>query len=396
MAGKNYDSDMDFKNTLVSENQALNEPVDIYFIGFQETRKLNAFAILKGANKTRTSKNFNFIILDKLKLETQIALNKIARKYDETIEYLCFAEVSMWGHLILGFCKSSIKWKISKIATTKIKQGLGGKTGNKGAVVVRFNLDNTSFIIANAHLESGKKNLSERLLQFKEIVTDCKIGKKNRQYNFQSHKVKILFGDLNFRINLDYEECKVLAESFRADDKHILNRKDQLNKAKLSEPILENIWEGPLDFRPTYKYNLLSDYYDTSKKQRAPAWWDRILWFENEKHIDQLNYERKENQFSDHRPVLSFMSIMTYDHDNKLMRELKQQMVKQKKDDHFKTQRESYFNYALTGRLDNSKAPLDKEDIVTMEKGIEGDHLRKQIANVPQSSITENIKFGIK
>jgi len=71
--------------------------------------------------------------------------------------------------LILGYCKSSIKWKISKIATTKIKQGFGGKTGNKGAVVVRFNLDDTSIIVVNAHLESGQKNLVERISQFQDI-----------------------------------------------------------------------------------------------------------------------------------------------------------------------------------------------------------------------------------
>jgi synaptojanin len=30
--------------------------------------------------------------------------------------------------------------------------------------------------------------------------------------------------------------------------------------------------EGPLLFRPTYRYDLGTDYYDTSEKQRIPAW----------------------------------------------------------------------------------------------------------------------------
>jgi hypothetical protein len=42
---------------------------------------------------------------------------------------------------------------------------------------------------------------------------------------------------------------------------------------------------------------------------------------------------------------------MTYDHDNKLMRELKQQMIRQKKEEYFKTQTDTYFNYALTGQF---------------------------------------------
>jgi synaptojanin len=30
--------------------------------------------------------------------------------------------------------------------------------------------------------------------------------------------------------------------------------------------------EGPILFRPTYRYNLHSDEYDTSEKMRIPAW----------------------------------------------------------------------------------------------------------------------------
>jgi synaptojanin len=200
------------------------------------------------------------------------ALNTNAERYNSKDDYLCFAEVSLCGLLLLGFCKSSLKFKISKIATTKIKQGLGGKTGNKGACIVRFNLDNTSIIVTNAHLESGQKQLYERLFQFKEITSNKLSGKRNQNYDYQSHIVKVFMGDLNFRLDLDYEMAKVASINFNEDDKMLLQKADQLLKCFQTEAYMEEITEGPLNFRPTYKYDNLSDSYDTSKKQRTPSW----------------------------------------------------------------------------------------------------------------------------
>lgn len=55
IAGKNYDEDMNIEATLLSDKESLNDPVDLYFVSFQETRKLNAMALLKGASKSRIS-----------------------------------------------------------------------------------------------------------------------------------------------------------------------------------------------------------------------------------------------------------------------------------------------------------------------------------------------------
>ncbi|KAG6842013.1 hypothetical protein C0991_003539 [Blastosporella zonata] len=59
--------------------------------------------------------------------------------------------------------------------------------------------------------------------------------------------------------------------------------------------------EGPILFRPTYRYDLGTDNYDTSEKQRIPAWTDRILY--RGAQLDLSLYSRAELRGSDHKPV---------------------------------------------------------------------------------------------
>lgn len=59
--------------------------------------------------------------------------------------------------------------------------------------------------------------------------------------------------------------------------------------------------EARVTFPPTYKYNAGTDEYDTSEKQRIPAWTDRVLCKGNS--LEQLQYHAATLRFSDHRPV---------------------------------------------------------------------------------------------
>ena len=261
------------------------------------------------------------------------------------MKYLCFADVALCGKLLLIFCKTSLKSKISKLSTTRIKQGIAGKIGNKGATIVRFNLDNSSIAIVCAHLESGQKRVNDRVTQFKSIVNEGIIGKKHKMQYYYAHDVKLFLGDLNFRIDMDYEFAKVASINFREDDMMILNQNDQLNKIRKEDPEMSDVMEGELDFKPTYKYDKQKDVYDTSKKQRVPAWCDRILWFKNPKQVQQLAYERKENMFSDHRPVIAYMNITTYQHDNEKLNEIKEKIIESKKQEVFLHNKETFMEF---------------------------------------------------
>lgn len=123
---------------------------------------------------------------------------------------------------------------------------------------------------------------------------------------------------MNFRIDLPNDEVRSLVEQ---KNYHKLQERDQLLMVQKQHPILKNYSEGPLLFDPTYRYDFDSNLYDTSKKNRIPAWTDRILMcrdpqFRRSLVKDKYNkddnaaampafYHRKESYFSDHRPVLA-------------------------------------------------------------------------------------------
>lgn len=64
--------------------------------------------------------------------------------------------------------------------------------------------------------------------------------------------------------------------------------------------------EGEISFIPTYKYDIDSDVYDTSKKRRVPSYTDRIL-YKQPPEPDLITLQQydtiQEIRISDHRPV---------------------------------------------------------------------------------------------
>lgn len=81
-----------------------------------------------------------------------------------------------------------------------------------------------------------------------------------------------------------------------------LLKMDQLYHEMHYKRVFNHYNEGIIRFRPTYKYDPGTDNWDSSEKNRAPAWCDRVLW--KGERIDQLTYESVMRlQLSDHKPV---------------------------------------------------------------------------------------------
>ena len=73
------------------------------------------------------------------------------------------------GVYMIVFVKDSILHRIKKVQSDNVKTGLGGKLGNKGAVIIKFFVDDSNLCFINCHLESGSKNSLDRLRNISEI-----------------------------------------------------------------------------------------------------------------------------------------------------------------------------------------------------------------------------------
>ena len=125
-------------------------------------------------------------------------------------------------------------------------------------------------------------------------------------------------GDLNYRIDLPREEVEYTVCQIRSLLESNLPEKvseaqklrerlfmyDQLRATIALERAFPGFAEGRITFAPTFKFDKGSEEYDTSHKQRIPAWTDRVLYKPGGTQV--LEYDSVvAAQHSDHRPVFA-------------------------------------------------------------------------------------------
>ena len=100
-----------------------------------------------------------------------------------------------------------------------------------------------------------------------EFNNDIVDSNDHNSYLFKESDIWILFGDLNFRIDMDYEEFSQFIKS--GQNWSNLLEYDQFNKnQQASIEFKEILEEDPIRHPPSYKYMLGSDMYDYDSKEK--------------------------------------------------------------------------------------------------------------------------------
>lgn len=213
--------------------------------------------------------------------------------------------VRMMGLLLIVATKPQHLQFFREIRSTYTKTAFFGLLGTKGAVSIRFDLYGESFTFINNHFVAGEEYCTQRNSHYQSVMSKTLYANCNNP-SIETHRFTILFGDFNYRIdNLEMSSIKKLVNSKGFEE---LMGNDQLSKNRQEGKCFDSFNEEEIKFPPTYKYDLNSNNFDSSSKQRMPAYTDRVLWRENtedeSKAIAQISYSSHMSySSSDHKPI---------------------------------------------------------------------------------------------
>jgi hypothetical protein len=270
-------------------------------------------------------------------------------------EYVPIALHSLGGIQLGLFARRSFLRDIESVSVADVACGIGNVFHNKGAVAAFLQVrarkpcvntlslcndpaeraKSLRMMFVTAHMAAHVKNSDARDSDFWRISGELEAqvperflplrsinGKSTGSDLFDSMDRVFFCGDLNYRLDLPreltehtiYEISKqqssehshsvVVAEKLRLD----LLRHDQLIRTMAEHRAFSGFAEGKITFAPSFKFDKDSVEYDTSSKQRIPAWTDRILFKPIATRV--LEYASVPDALhSDHRPVFGTFRV---------------------------------------------------------------------------------------
>ena len=244
---------------------------------------------------------------------------------------------SLVGLFTCLFVKSTLRGRISNVDASCVKTGLKGRYGNKGGIVIRMTLDDTSLCFVNCHLAAGQKHVVGRNNDIFSILEQANLPVQAAKNNvFVSggdgsmvldHEICILNGDLNYRIN---GQRSTVIQQIKEGKLSKLLENDQLliELKRNATHRLRSFNECTIKFPPTYKYDPGTDNYDSSEKMRVPAWCDRI-YYRGAGSVQCHSYKAHTCRVSDHRPVSAVLDMRVKTIDQSLRQQVYEEVADQ-------------------------------------------------------------------
>ncbi|BGO96216.1 hypothetical protein JCM10020v2_007953 [Rhodotorula toruloides] len=258
-----------------------------------------------------------------------------ALERQEGVSYARVHSRQLVGALILIYIRSDVKDHVGDVTSASLATGLMGLMANKGAVGVRLRRrrwKDTPLTFVNSHLAAFVPNVAQRNAQFRDTAAQLLFPFASYEerdawtpnlkpdaprplgegWSVWESDVLVWMGDLNYRLELPREEVERMIAAEQYD---LLLQFDQLEAQKKHGLAFDDFEESAISFAPTFKFDVGTDTYDTSEKQRVPSWTDRILYLSTRAAAVRVAryLSHPEVVLSDHKPVSATLQLSVYE-----------------------------------------------------------------------------------
>eukprot|EP01104_Vermistella_antarctica_P015379 TRINITY_DN5039_c0_g1_i1.p1 TRINITY_DN5039_c0_g1~~TRINITY_DN5039_c0_g1_i1.p1 ORF type:complete len:330 (-),score=70.82 TRINITY_DN5039_c0_g1_i1:93-995(-) len=238
--------------------------------------------------------------------ETSLSLLKkllLSHLDGDESNYSVVSEICDEGMCLVVIAREAVKASLTDVKTFTCLPPDHVSSVPKGSVGVSLRYANRSWIsFVGCHFPAHAHKLEERD-SFYPLVDNVRKETLSASGGPDDHDLTFWFGDLNYRVELDYDDViKLIAEK----KWEVLVEADQLKRSIREGKALTGYEEGEINFPPSYKYKEgMEDVYQTTPK-RVPSYVDRILWRKGNERVvvTQKTYTAIDTiTTSDHHPV---------------------------------------------------------------------------------------------
>ncbi|CAF1254888.1 unnamed protein product [Rotaria sordida] len=243
--------------------------------------------------------------------------------------HVLFHSVHFGALSLCIFLRRELMWHCTKPEEDIVRFRIIHPIRTKASLAVTFNIFATSFMIINSHFEAGddSEGRSNRRLNFQNTLDKLSIPhefiQRTRIQNRSlpilgnakdlKHKTKscdcfLWAGDMNFRLNMTYQEVIDLCRGQNYDK--VLLKDEFLVLQQKTNDRYGNFEESKISFPPTYKFDLRSGT-NNYVENRIPSYTDRILHrAEQASEFVCTQYKSVDNvKHSDHKPVFAHFCL---------------------------------------------------------------------------------------
>jgi hypothetical protein len=188
-------------------------------------------------------------------------------------DFILITSVSLWQIRIAIFVRVSVRHLVSDVSTSTVATGFAGIVKNKGASAVAAVINGTKCLFICSHLAARPERVHQRKTMTAEILKGLKLTLPSGVELFPEVAFGHIFwfGDLNYRVDLPFDQCINHIEKTTPPLLAPLYETDQLHNARSVGDTLASFHEQAINFSPTYRLEPGTASYG-NKRGQSPSW----------------------------------------------------------------------------------------------------------------------------